>query len=228
MATRKSPSPKSKASSPLEEMGESAAEGDAVLSEVVDAKTAASLESDGMGDKPPFEEGTGGLMDRLPDPAEVKPDVPQDSDAVEPENGHPPRFHFFVIDAGWKTEPSKVLRDNFHMIRLFQNNDPLYILNREQSIALIRANPDLIGKDPILLVHDLHAQGGRGESGYHGFRLCLGLINNPQQALAALQKFLRFVQQHRGSEDIEKHIRDKLHRKGLENAIEVMRESIAA
>ena len=141
---------------------------------------------------------------------------------------YPPRFHFFVIDSGWKTEPSEVLRDNFHMIRVFQNSDPLYMLTREQSITLIHANPDLIGKDPILLVHDLHAQGGQGETGYHGFRLCLGLINNAQQALAVLQKFLRFVQQHRGSEDIEKHIRDKLHRKGLESAIEVIRESMAA
>ena len=156
---------------------------------------------------------------------------PASGEVVEGQGGdghHPSRFHFFVIDAGWQTEPSKVLRDNFHMIRVFQNNDPLYVLTREQSIALIRANPDLIGKDPLLLVHDLHAQGGRGESGYHGFRLCLGLINDGQHALAALQKFLRFVQQHRDSEDIEKHIRDKLHRKGLENAIEVMRESMAA
>ena len=222
MATRKTPPQKSTAASLLEDAGKAVAEAAVETSEMVEALIATSLEPDATGDESPFEGATSGFADSSPDAAVSEPG------AAEPENGHPPRFHFFVIDAGWKTEPSKVLRDNFHMIRLFQNNDPLYILNREQSIALIRANPDLIGKDPILLVHDLHARGGRGESGYHGFRLCLGLINNPQQALAALQKFLRFVQQHRGSEVIEKHIRDKLHRKGLENAIEVMRESIAA
>jgi hypothetical protein len=145
--------------------------------------------------------------------------------AAKPTGGQSPRFHFFVIDTGWKTESGQVLRENFHMIRIFQNNDPLYVLSREQSIALVRANPDLIGKDPIILVHDLHAQGGRGESGYHGFRLCLGLIKEGPQALAALQKFLRFVQHHRHSENIEKHIREQLHRKGLESIIEVVRES---
>ena len=145
--------------------------------------------------------------------------------AAKPEGGRPPRFHFFVIDTGWKTESGKVLRENFHMIRIFQNSDPLYLLTREQSIALVRANPELIGKDPIVLVHDLHAQGGRGESGYHGFRLCLGLIKEGPQALAALQKFLRFVHHHRHSEDIEQHIRERLHHKGLESIIEVIRDS---
>ena len=158
-----------------------------------------------------------------PGPAEPSPGV----DGQEG-GGHSPRFHFFIIDAGWKSTAAKVLRENFGMIREFQNSDPLYVLNRQQSIDLIRANPDLIGKDPVILVHDLHAQGGRGESGYHGFRLCLGLINDGQQALAAMQKFLRFIQQHRHSNNIEQDIRDKLHRKGLESAIEVIRESAVA
>ena len=144
---------------------------------------------------------------------------------AKPEGEKPPRFHFFVIDTGWKTESGQVLRENFHMIRVFQNSDPLYLLTREQSIALVRANPELIGKDPIVLVHDLHAQGGRGESGYHGFRLCLGLIKEGPQALAALQKFLRFIQHHRHSENIEQHIRQQLHRKGMESIIDVVRES---
>jgi hypothetical protein len=138
------------------------------------------------------------------------------------------RFHFFIIDAGWKTESAKVLRENFPMIRQFQDNDPLYVLTRAQSVALIRANPDLIGKDPILLVHDLQARGGRGESGYHGFRLCLGLLKDGPQALAAMQKFLRFVHRHRHSENIETAIREQLHRKGLEGAIEVLREGASA
>jgi hypothetical protein len=136
---------------------------------------------------------------------------------------HEPRFHFFIIDAGWKSTAAKVIRDNFAMIREFQNSDPLYVLSREQSIEMIRANPDLIGRDPIILVHDLHAQGGKGESGYHGFRLCLGLIKKSDQALIAMQEFLRFVHSHRRSPNIEKDIKEKLHRKGMEGAIEILR-----
>ena len=210
MATRRTSPQKSTPASPLEDEGKAAAEAAIETSEMVEALIAKSLEPDAIG-----EGATSGWADSSPD-------------AAEPENRHSTRFHFFIIDAGWKSTAAKVLRENFGMIREFQNSDPLYVLNREQSIALIRANPDLIGKDPIVLVHDLHAKGGRGESGYHGFRLCLGLINDGQQALAAMQKFLRFVHQHRFSENIEKDIRDKLHSKGMESAIEVIRESVAA
>lgn len=145
-------------------------------------------------------------------------------DAKAGEAGTEPRFHFFLIDSGWKSTAARVVRENFSMIREFQNDDPLYVLSREQSVKLIRDNPELIGKDPIILVHDLQAKGGRGESGYHGFRLCLGLIKNSQQALKAMQEFLRFVHNHRTCADIELAIRQRLHRQGLEGAIEVIRE----
>jgi hypothetical protein len=145
--------------------------------------------------------------------------------ANEGQPTHEPRFHFFIIDAGWKSHSARVIRENFRMLREFENDDPLYVLTREQSIALIRANPDLIGKDPILLVHDLHAKGGRGPSGYHGFRLCLGLLKNPEQALLALQEFLRFIADHRRSPNIEQDIQKRLHRQGMVGAIEVIRES---
>ena len=135
-----------------------------------------------------------------------------------------PRFHYFIIDAGWKSHSARVLRENFHMIREFENHDVLYVLTREQSIELIRSNPVLIGKDPILLVHDLHAKGGRGPSGYHGFRLSLGVIKNPEQALKALQEFLCFISEHRKSPSIERDLQRRLHRDGLEGAIEVIRE----
>jgi hypothetical protein len=137
----------------------------------------------------------------------------------------PPRFHFFIIDAGWNSASAKVLRENFHMIHEFRNSDPLYVLTGEQSIQLLRKYPDLIGKDPILCVHDLHAQGGRGPAGYHGFRLCLGTLHQPAKALNALQEFLRFVTAHRHSPNIEQDIRRRLHRQGMEGAIEVIRES---
>jgi hypothetical protein len=189
----------------------------------------ASAEPVGTGEESSSEEANTGATNPSLEPAAAGPGAAIDKAAEKQGSGeHTPRFHFFVIDAGWKTESAKVLRENFRMIREFQNSDPLYVLTREQSVALIRANPDLIGKDPIILVHDLHAQGGQGESGYHGFRLCLGLLKDGPKALASLLKFLRFVQHHRHSPDIEKAIREQLHRKGLEGAIEVIREGASA
>lgn len=151
--------------------------------------------------------------------------------AVEPESNpagavpeKPPHFHFFIIDAGWNSAAAKVLRENLHMIHEFRNHDPLFVLTSEQSIHLLRKYPDLIGKDPILCVHDLHARGGRGPAGYHGFRLCLGTLHQPAKALNALQEFLRFVAAHRHSPDIERDVRRQLHRQGMEGAVEVIRE----
>lgn len=206
MATRKPPSKKATVSSPPPET---------IEAEVQCAEAGAVSPCEAMADA---------TANAPPEPAVSETAALVSPSSGEEEDERQPRFHFFIIDAGWKSAAARVIRENFHMIREFQNNDPLYILNREQSVELIRENPELIGKDPIILVHDLHAQGGRGESGYHGFRLCLGLIKNSQQALNAMQEFLRFVQNHRQSADIEKDIRKKLHRQGLEGAIDVIRE----
>ncbi|MGI9211304.1 MAG: hypothetical protein ACR2HF_02430 [Methylococcaceae bacterium] len=135
------------------------------------------------------------------------------------------RFHFYIIDSGWKSVAARVIRDNFKMIREFQNHDPLYVLTQQQSIALIRANPDWIGKDPIILVYDVLTKTRPSPTGYRGFRLCLGLIKNSEQAVTVMQDFLRFVHSHRRCQDIEQQIEDKLHREGWKNTLEVLRHS---
>lgn len=212
MATRKSPR---KAATPSESEAvlEPTVEAETTVSETLPAQEALEVPESIAETAQPNEPSAPSIIDAAEE--ESKPEK-----AVE----HQPRFHLFLIDAGWKSSSAKVIRDNFHMIREFQNSDPLYVLTREQSIELIRENADLIGKDPILLVHDLHAKGGRGESGYHGFRLCLGLIKDSSKALAAMQEFLRFVHSHRRSADIEKDIRKKLHHAGMQGALEVIRE----
>ncbi|MCI0666983.1 MAG: hypothetical protein L0Y43_02900, partial [Methylococcaceae bacterium] len=53
---------------------------------------------------------------------------------------------------------------------------------------------------------------------------CLGVMRNAEQALRAMQQFLRFIADHRHSPDIEQDIRKQLHRNGMEGAIEVIRE----
>lgn len=141
------------------------------------------------------------------------------------------RFHFFLIDSGWDGPAPEVIRNNLGMITEFQNHDPLFILSREQSRQLLRKHPHLIGKDPILLARDLHAQKTGGESEYHGFHLNLGLIRDPNQALVALRKFLHLLAAHRQSADIEKEVKAQLHRKGIKGikgAIEVLRVSSEA
>jgi hypothetical protein len=136
-----------------------------------------------------------------------------------------PRFHVFVLDSGWQSAAGEALRDNLPTISLFADSCPIYVLTREQSHALLARDPDLIGKGPSLIVHDLHAKGGRGESGYHGFRLNLGVIHSREDAIQALQRFLHFTFTHRDCGDIETAVRERLHRDGLANTVEILHRS---
>lgn len=136
-----------------------------------------------------------------------------------------PRFNFFLIDSGWDGPVSQAVRNNIHMITRFQNNDPFFILNREQSTAVLRKHPHLIGSDPILIARDVHVRHQPQGKDYHGFHLNMGRIRDASKAVGILHTFLNFLAVHRDSQDIEKNVKEKLHREGLEGAIEVLRST---
>ena len=133
-----------------------------------------------------------------------------------------PRFRIFIIDSGWNSPAHKVLQENFGLIRDLQKDDPIYVLSREQSIEFIRHHPERIGREPSIAVHDLAAMDKSGTTDFHGFRLHLGLMRTPQQALLALQNFVRFLRTHRQSADLEAEIRTDLRREGLAGAIDIV------
>jgi len=133
-----------------------------------------------------------------------------------------PRFRIFIIDSGWNSVGHKVLQENFALIRDLQKEDPIYVLSREQSIEFLRHHPERIGKEPTIGVHDLAAMAKSGTTEFHGFRLHLGLMRTPQQALLALQSFVRFLSTHRQSTDLEAEIRADLRREGLAGAIDII------
>jgi len=133
-----------------------------------------------------------------------------------------PRFRIFIIDSGWNSPAHKVLQENFELIRELQKDDPIYVLSKDQSIEFIRHHQERIGREPIIAVHDLAAMGESGTTDFHGFRLHLGLLRTPQQALLALQNFTRFLSTHRQSTDLEAEIRTDLRREGLAGAIEII------
>lgn len=134
-----------------------------------------------------------------------------------------PRFQFFLIDSGWDGPVARMVRQNLRMITHLQNHDPFYVLSRTQSSDILKRHPHLIGKDPILLARDLHGARIDGNNEYHGFHLNLGIIQNPERALEVLQAFLNFLAVHRKNADIDQQIRAKLHRDGLQGAVEVLR-----
>jgi hypothetical protein len=143
----------------------------------------------------------------------------------EPLDPHAKRFDVFLIDTGWNDAISKVLHTHFKTLFRFEKEDAFYILSHEQSIEILKTVPHLIGHDPIILVYDLYAPSYRKSRGYRGFRLNLGLIKHPAQALARLQEFLRFVAINRTAVPLDRAIRRELYREGLDGMIKILREA---
>jgi len=143
----------------------------------------------------------------------------------EPLDPHAKRFDIFLIDTGWNGPIGKVVHTHFKTLFRFAKEDTFYILSRDQSIEILKRAPHLIGHDPIILVYDLYAPAHRKSRGYRGFRLNLGLIKHPAQALARLQEFLRFVAINRTAVPLDRAIRRELYREGFDGMIKILREA---
>jgi hypothetical protein len=133
-----------------------------------------------------------------------------------------PRFRIFIVDSGWNSVARRVLRHNFALIRRLHKEDLLYLLSRKKSLEFIRRHRSLIGRDPIIAVHDLEAMRAHGTTRFHGFHLHLGIMRTPRQALIALQNFVQFVVTHQRSENLEAEIRTELRREGVVGAVEIL------
>ncbi len=135
------------------------------------------------------------------------------------------RFDIFLIDIGWNASVSKVVHSHLAMFFNLEKHDRFYVLSPEQSAELIRSAPRLIGHDPIVLLYDLYAPPERKTRGYRGFRLNLGLIKRPEQALARLQEFLRFVALNRTAVPLDRAIRRELYREWVDGMVKILREA---
>ncbi|QEH33168.1 hypothetical protein OJF2_16650 [Aquisphaera giovannonii] len=140
------------------------------------------------------------------------------------------RFHVFLVDTGWNAPVSKVLHEHVHLFHRYHPQDPLYILTREQSIALLKHAPDHIGLDPMVIMYDMYrpAHMTKKLANYHGFRLNLGVFKNPQQAASKLQEFLKFVAKNREAECLSDEVARELHREGMSNVVKLLREASEA
>jgi hypothetical protein len=133
-----------------------------------------------------------------------------------------PRFHIFVIDSGWNCAASKVLADHIDILTHLNIDDELYVLDRKTSIALLRHYPLQVGRDPTIAVHDLKPRHRHRIKHTHGFRMHLGILDDEHQVLGALKMFARFLVTHRDADDIDRLVREDLHRQGIAGAIQII------
>jgi hypothetical protein len=163
--------------------------------------------------------------------SKVAPDAPfslnlRSKDADSSLDPDAQRFNFFLIDTGWNESVSKLVHKHFPRLLHHHNpKDSLYILTPEQSVEVLRNAPYEIGHDPLILVYDLYAPNCKDAENYKGFRLALGLIRHPEQAMARLQEFFRFLVTHRSSTQLDREIRRTLHREGFQGMVKILRES---
>ena len=83
----------------------------------------------------------------------------------------------------------------------------------------------------MVVVYDIYKPTGgktKEKPNYHGFRLNLGIIKNPEQALSKLQEFLRFIARNRTAECLSDEVERELHREGLGNMVKLLREASEA
>ena len=163
------------------------------------------------------------------DPRPIEPPITRPSLRSGRETDLPPpegkRFDIFLIDTGWNRAVSQAVREQVkHMARLHPS-ESIYVLSDEQSAELLKLDPAAIGYDPTILLYDLYARPGTGTGAYRGFRLNLGLMRHPEQALARLQEFARFIATKRDSEHLEREVRRELHREGFDGLIRLLHES---
>jgi hypothetical protein len=138
------------------------------------------------------------------------------------EPGPETRFRVFVIDTGWNETAHRVLRKQIPLFDTLIGDTPTYWLDRRTSVALLRKHRELIGRDPILCVHDLRAVKRRGTLGVHGLRLHLGLLRSEDALTRALQMVLHFLARHEESSNFEAEVHSRLQLEGLRGAIAIM------
>lgn len=134
-----------------------------------------------------------------------------------------PRFHIFVVDSRWNSVATRVLQENMSLVSDLNRDDPVYVLDRDASVDLLSEFSWQIGRDPIICVHDLQLDPGRGKKHAHGFRMHLGRLRTEAQALAALQQLSRFIKENRAHANVEAAVRKTLLLGGLSGAIQIMR-----
>jgi hypothetical protein len=132
------------------------------------------------------------------------------------------RFRIFVIDSGQNSIASKVLRENFALLQDVNPDDPTYYLDRDKSAELLSQHTTMNGRDPIVMVQDMHAGRRRDGDRARGFRVHLGLLRKEEDVLAALQMLARFLRSHSAAKNPEIDAREKLVAEGFPATIEIV------
>jgi hypothetical protein len=132
------------------------------------------------------------------------------------------QLDIFFIPSMWKTEVSEAVEANLPIVSEMLQNHRFHILNEEQSRDYQKQHFSLVSAVPILIVIDREAAKLNLKTGY-GFRLCLGVVKNPETAVSLLKWGVQLALMPR-VDHITKAVRETGHRETFEGMINLLGE----
>lgn len=164
----------------------------------------------------------GSFMKRAKKEAESLPGGP----SMEDLDSHL-RLDIYIVNSGWDSMQSRILMRSLDLIKAYIKRHNLYILSPEQSVRMLSGHPDLIGKDPLIIVVDKLAKTLQSPHGY-GAQVALGLCDDENRVEWLIRMFLRVVNTHSETLDIAYTFQEFNHKEGIKGAIDIIADSLEA
>ncbi|MDB5337573.1 MAG: hypothetical protein JWN70_3192 [Planctomycetaceae bacterium] len=150
-----------------------------------------------------------------------------DAPATPPLESNPPQrvLDVFYIRAGWQTAVSKAIEDNLPAVASLLRDHRFYVLNEDQTHDYLKLRYGMVSAVPIMVVLDRAAAKRNLQTGF-GFRLCFGVVRNPETAVALLKWGVQMALMSR-AELMTKAVRESGHRQTFEGLIDLIGEGTA-
>lgn len=138
---------------------------------------------------------------------------------------HPQKFprrvlDVFFVPSSWKTAVSEAVESNLPIATEMLRDHRFYILNETQSREYQKQHFSLVPAVPILVVVDREAATLNLKTGY-GFRLCLGVVKNPETAVSLFKWGIQLALMPR-TERITRAVSETGHRETFEGLINLL------
>ena len=108
------------------------------------------------------------------------------SDPTSSKDSRGRAFDVFYIRSGWRTAVSEAVEANMPEVASMLREHRLFVLSEQQVREYVKLHPTLVASVPIMMVIDRAAAKQKLTTGF-GFRLCLGVIKNPETAVSLLK-----------------------------------------
>lgn len=131
----------------------------------------------------------------------------------------------FYIRAGWQTAVSRAIEENLPAVASLLRDHRFHVLNQDQVHDYLKLHYSLVAAVPILVVIDRAAAKRQLATGF-GFRLCFGVVKNPETAVALLKWGVQMALMSR-AELMTKAVRESGHRETFEGLIDLIGEGTA-